>query len=369
MNNNNTFYSYPIYQFGTMIVEDDIKIRRVAESLYKQVANGSIKIGKINRNHIIKATNTILQEEFNLSMDMDNSENLLDYVAATFFQMYKCILVPHYASLLCPDIDTLKQLHPAFQAGGELSDGIDSEMEALLAFENEMVVAIQIFSPTMQLIIDIVTVYLEGKFKKYINGSGATLTSRRRFQLFRRFKPVSPRFKRRGSGSSYATVHSEEGETDNDEHLDEKCSEHGRRRSRSCESICSTYTDVDTSSAGNPSPLPSPTHRNSRSGSKYIVSKQPVLHQNMQVSCVQYHDSKYVMPTYFNLNQSVFPNKSSYVNSLFPQVVSYSNSDCAFGSFESDCGSDQCSTDSMDGMDEFIELFGSDDLANDFMGI
>jgi len=361
---------------------DDSKIQSIAKSLYEQVANnGTIKLGKVNRNHIIKTTTTVLQDEFNISTsdflekDMDN---LYDYVAATFLQMYKIILVPHYETLLCHDIEALKQLYPDFQQGGSLADGIESELESLLAFANEMVIAIQIFSPTMQLIVDIVTVCLEGEFKKYINGSGATVTSRRRFQLFRRFKPVSPRYKRRGSGaSSCATARSEEGEgsetNDYDNEHQQLSHAKGRRRSRSCESVCSAYTDMDAYSIASPSPSPSPSRRNSGTEANininnnsynynydydYGINGQPMLFP-IQVHCIP--EAKYMMPV-SNFNQpSIYVSKPSYVNSLFPQAGSDSDSEMY---------SDELTMiPDSDGLEDFIELFGSDDFDADFMDI
>lgn len=337
--------------------DDDKKIQRIAMSLYDQVNNGSIKLGKVNRNHIIKTTVDVMKEDFNIDINININDHLIDYIGAIFYQMYKTRLVPHYSSLLCPDVDTLKQLYPAFQTGGELSEDIDSEVETLLSFANEMIVAIQIFSPMMQFIVNLVTICVEGESKKYINGSGATLYSKRRFQLFRRFKPISTRAKRRGSDSSCES---------SCVGMDESVSGHeekGRVRRRSSCSVDSISTDFD-----------SPSNTNTFSnGSNIDLNNVPVTGMNHLVPLVD--------PSTY---QSFGVSKPSCMNTLFPQVDTFaeqrrilkhsdsSSIETPNFSYESQSGSHSAlQSESMPlsyvELQEFVELFaGEADMDLDF---
>lgn len=67
--------------------DDDKKIQRIAMSLYDQVNNGSIKLGKVNRNHIIKTTVDVMKEDFNIDINININDHLIDYIGAIFYQL------------------------------------------------------------------------------------------------------------------------------------------------------------------------------------------------------------------------------------------------------------------------------------------
>lgn len=142
---------------------------------------GRIKLTKISKRHI-----TTSMKKFNPQASCTDSEVYI--IAAEFQKNMKPLLYDKFS--FCPNIATLVAMFPKFAIGGELNKGIESELNNLLNFYNELVIAMAIFSPTLDLIIGMLTYSLEGRFRAYINGSGATLPTRRRIELFRSFVPM-----------------------------------------------------------------------------------------------------------------------------------------------------------------------------------
>jgi len=211
----NIFLSIP-KPVGSPLEHLDVSVLDLINAtIYNQIQGGSIKLGKLNKNHIIQTTQRVLKESYNIHnlSHMDDKDNFYDFIALYFYLQYKPVLVVSDLNApLCPDVETLKQLHPEFQPGGCLSHDIDSEIEMLLHMANEMCLVVQIFTPTLQFIVDIMTLNFEKEYKKYVNGSGATVVSRRRFLLFRRFKPVHARRRRSGSEGSVGSMETFESE-------------------------------------------------------------------------------------------------------------------------------------------------------------
>lgn len=142
---------------------------------------GRIRLTKVSKRHI-----TASMKKFNPQANCTDNEVYV--IAAGFHNEMKPVVSSRCN--FCPSTDSLLMMFPKFAYGGELSKGIEPELDSLLNFYNELVVAVSIFSPTLDLIVGMLTFCLEARFRVYINGSGATLPTRRRIEMFRHFVPM-----------------------------------------------------------------------------------------------------------------------------------------------------------------------------------
>lgn len=154
----------------------------------------------------IKAVHTILAQHGMNTKGMRKHEDMRMFVEAAFLEVVRRNRIHEADELPEMDMNEFLQRYPSFS-------GLDAtEQKRLLRYREYMAVAVRYIHPEQNrdYLLDLVTRMAEGCGVRYVPGSGATLATRNRIDIYRKEGCVrkKPRQPRRGEASKEVSIES-----------------------------------------------------------------------------------------------------------------------------------------------------------------